>query len=137
MNKHLEKNIKYWLKGSKKDFQVAQDLFELKYYSQCLFFCHLSVEKLLKGMVIKATNDYPPYTYDLRELAKLAGLDLSSKRKEILDEIFSFNIAGRYAEVKFEFYKEHNNKQHARKYLEITNNVLIWLKKEFPKKSKK
>ena len=137
MNKHLEKNIKYWSKGSKKDFQVAQDLFGLKHYAHCLFFCHLSVEKLLKGMVVKRTNDFAPYIHDLRELAERANVELNSEQEKILDKIFSFNIAGRYAEAKLEFYKNNDNKKYAQEYLEITNNILKWLKKEFQQKSKK
>ena len=88
-------------------------------------------------MVVRTINDYPPYTHDLRELAKLAGLGLNSEQERILEIISTFNIAGRYAGAKFEFYKKYNNKQHAEKYLEITNNLLKWLKKEFQQKLKK
>ncbi|MCK5465875.1 HEPN domain-containing protein [Candidatus Parcubacteria bacterium] len=137
MNIHLEKNIEHWLKGSKNDFKVAQDLFNLKHYSHCLFFCHLSVEKLLKGIVVKETNDFAPYIHDLRELAERANVELNSEQEKILDEIFSFNIAGRYAEAKLEFYKSNNDIEYAQEYLEITNNVLKWLKKEFQQKLKK
>jgi HEPN domain-containing protein len=137
MNIHLEKNIEHWLKGSGKDFKVAQDLFRLKHYSHCLFFCHLSVEKLLKGVVVKEINDFAPYTHDLKRLAEIANLDLDIEQKKILEIISTFNVAGRYAEAKLEFYKKYNNRQCAKKYLEITSNLLIWLKKEFQQKSKK
>jgi len=48
--------------------------------------------------------------------------------------IFTFNIAGRYADAKFEFYKKYNKKEYAQKYLKITKDLLLWLKKEFHKK---
>ena len=127
-------NIQYWLNSSKKDFQVAQNLFNSRYYPQCLFFCHLSLEKILKAIIIKIIKDYPPYIHDLRRLAEIAKIDLNSQQMEYLDKIFTFNIAGRYADAKFEFYKKYNKKEYAQKYLKITENLLLWLKKEFQKK---
>ena len=127
-------NIQYWLDSSKKDFQVAKSLFNSKYYSYCLFFCHLSVEKLLKAIVVKVTKNYPPYTHGLRKLAEFGKIKLSSEQKEILDKIFTFNIAGRYADAKLEFHKKYNRKEYAQKYLKITEDLLLWLKKEFQKK---
>ena len=137
MNTHLEKNIEHWLKGSKNDFKVAQDLFRLKHYSHCLFFCHLSVEKLLKGIVVKETNDFAPYIHDLQRLTEIANLNLDTEQEKILEIISTFNVASRYAEAKTEFYKEYNNRQSAEKYLKTTDNILKWLKKEFQRKLKK
>ena len=131
---NIKKNIKYWLDSSKKDFEVAQGLFKLKHYPQCLFFCHLSVEKILKAIVVKITKKYPPYVHGLRRLAELGEIKLTLEQKKILDEIFTFNIAGRYKDAKLEFYKKYNKKEYAQKYLAITKNLLLWLKKEFQKK---
>ena len=134
MKQHFEKTIKYWLDGSSKDFEAANVLFEKKLYSQALFFCHLSLEKMLKALFMKRIRKIPPFIHDLRRLAELAGLELSKERQEILDKIFTFNISARYAEEKLEFYKKYNNKKIASKYLNITKDLLKWLKKEFQKK---
>ena len=133
----FSENIKYWINGSKEDFQIAQSLARLKHYPQCLFFCHLSVEKLLKAIVIETINDFAPYTHDLRKLAKIADLKPNLKQKRDLEKIFTFNIAGRYADAKLDFYKKYNKKEHAQKYLKITEDLIIWLKKEFQKKLSK
>ena len=129
MKKNLQKNIKYWLDGSKKDLEVAQSLFKSKYYPQCLFFCHLTLEKLLKAIVMKTIKDYPPYIHDLRKLAEIAKIKLSSDQKMILDKIFTFNIAGRYTDKKYEFYKKYNKKEYVQEYLEKTEKLYLWLKK--------
>lgn len=50
-------NFQYWADGSKKDIEVADNLFDSGYYPQCLFFCHLSLEKLLKAIIVKRTNN--------------------------------------------------------------------------------
>ena len=97
-------NFQYWIDDSEKDFQVAKSLFISGYYSHCLFFCHLTIEKFLKAIVVKRTKEYPPYTHDLRRLAEIANLDLNSKQEKILEIISTFNIAGRYADTKLKFY---------------------------------
>jgi len=43
-----DKVIDFWIESSEEDFKVATGLFKLKHYPQSLFFCHLSLEKLLK-----------------------------------------------------------------------------------------
>jgi len=134
MKINAQKTIRYWLESSKKDFKAAQSLFESKHYAQCLFFCHLSLEKMLKSLVTKTSKKHPPYTHDLQRLAEIAKIDLGVQQRKYLDKIFTFNIAGRYADAKFEFYKKYNKKEYAQNYLKITEDLLLWLKKEFPKK---
>jgi len=136
MNKkqNLQKSIKYWKDGSSKDLAAAESLFKKGFYPQSLFFCHLSLEKMLKALFMKRTKKVSPFIHDLRRLAELMKLDLDKEKTEILDKIFTFNISARYAEEKLEFYKKYNNKKIATKYLKITKDLILWLKKEFPKK---
>lgn len=134
MSENFQKSIKYWLESSDKDFQAAESLFEKKLYPQCLFFCHLALEKFLKALVIKRIRQYSPFIHDLRRLAEIAKINLTEKQKQILDQIFTFNIAGRYPEEKSEFYRKYNKKEYAQKYLKLTQDLILWLKKEFQKK---
>jgi len=134
MKQNFQKSIKYWQESSSKDFKAAKSLFEKKLYPQCLFFCHLTLEKLLKALVIKVIKKHPPYIHDLRKLAEVAKIDLTEERQKFLDEISIFNISGRYPEEKFEFYKKYNKKEIATRYLKITKDLILWLKKEFQKK---
>ncbi len=129
----IDKNTQYWQESSGQDLKVAEELFKLSHYPQCLFFCHLSIEKLLKSIVVKITGDYPPYTHDLRKLAEIAGIKLNSEQEKILDKISIFNIAGRYADEKLKFYQEYNKEETAKEYLKITQDLILWLKKEFQK----
>ena len=125
--------INFWNKSSRRDLKTAQGLFELKRYDACLFFCHLSLEKLLKGLIVKITEKPSPYIHDLDRLAYLAQLDLSEKQSENLKIITDFNIAGRYNDEKSEFYKK-CTKKYTEKYLNITKELFLWLKKEYRKK---
>ena len=130
-------NFKIWLKNSEEDIKVADNLFKLKHYPQCLFFCHLSLEKILKAIIIKNTKNYPPYSHDLRRLAEMGKISLDIEQKKVLDQISIFNIAGRYADEKLEFYKKYNNKIYVEEYLNTTFKLRLWLKKEFRKKQKR
>ena len=83
---------------------------------------------------MKTTKNHPPFIHDLQRLAEIAKLDLTEEKEEDLNKIFTFNIAGRYANEKIEFYKKHNKREYAKKYLQITKDLILWLKKEFQKK---
>lgn len=136
-NKEIEKKVIYWQKDSEKDFKVAEVLFERKFYDRCLFFCHLTVEKLFKAIVIKETKKSALRIHDLRKLAQDAGLELGQEKKDLLDQFSAFNIIGRYPDDKAEFYKMYSkDKKIAEKYLKLTADLVIWLKKELQKKYK-
>ncbi|MCL5010972.1 MAG: HEPN domain-containing protein [Patescibacteria group bacterium] len=130
-------------------------MFEGKKYADCLFFCHLALEKTLKSAVVQKfiicspffmlektlksavvqkTREVAPYIHDLRRLTELAGISLGTKKERVLDEISAFNIAGRYPEEKLDFYKSYNKKAIAERYLQTTNDLILWLKKKLIKK---
>lgn len=126
---NIDDQIIFWEKSAKKDLDTANDLLGLKRYDACLFFCHLSLEKLLKSLVARNTQKTPPYIHDLERLAILAELDLDEDKTQNLRTITRFNIAGRYGDVKYNLYKV-ANKKYTEKYLEITKNLFLWLKKQ-------
>jgi len=121
-----QKIIKYWSMTSKQDFETAEILFENKKYSHALFFCHLSIEKILKAFIVRTTHTAPPLVHDLVRLAEKTGLGLSDKIKTGLAEISSFNIQARYDDYKLSFHKK-ANKRFAAKYIAMTKEILIWL----------
>jgi HEPN domain-containing protein len=130
---NVNEQIKYWEKSAKENLDAAEVLFKNKHYDSCLFFCHLALEKLLKAAVIKATKKHPPLIHDLARLANFAKLNLESGQVNYLRIITTFNISGRYSEIKYSFYKK-VDKTYSHNYLVITKKLFIWLKKEFQKK---
>lgn len=129
-----QKVIDYWLKGAEYDFETAKFLFEGKRYPECLFFCHLTIEKTLKALVVKRTKTHAPYTHQLVDLAKTAGIDLTEKQIDNLTEITEFNIVARYNGYKFDFYKR-CTEVYSKKYFKISKELFLWLKKQlYPSK---
>jgi HEPN domain-containing protein len=63
-----------------------------------LFFAHLALEKILKAVVCKQTNDMAPRLHNLVRLYELAALPVDTAKIEILAEMNAFNIEGRYPE---------------------------------------
>jgi HEPN domain-containing protein len=98
-----QERIKYWRSASRRDLRTAEGLLGLKRYDACLFFGHLAIEKLLKGLVEAHTNEIPPYTHDLERLGKLINTPLSDIQLADLRTITEFNIAGRYDDAKHAF----------------------------------
>jgi HEPN domain-containing protein len=100
-----EEIFKYWKDTSDKDYITMNNLFASKDYSWSLFIGHLVIEKLLKAVYIKNTEDInPPRIHDLLELAKRANIRVSEQQEDILDLLSTFNISARYPDYKQSFY---------------------------------
>lgn len=136
MTKALQNQIEYWHSSSKEDWKTAEYLLEGKRYDACLFFCHLSIEKFLKGLVVIETRETPPFIHHLLRLTQLANIECPADKKDALQLITTFHIAGRYKTEKSEFYRK-CTKPYTEKHFVLCKEILVWLKKESKKKSSK
>ena len=121
-----EKVVEYWIKSAEEDYKSAQGLFTLGRYSHCLFFCHLTIEKILKGFIVKYTKEPAPYEHNILHLVELLPIKFSDENLDRLAEINTFNISGRYDDYKFEFYKK-ATKEYTERFVTETNNIFIWI----------
>lgn len=128
----IQKQINFWKDSAEEDWLTAQSLLKSRRYAACLFFCHLMLEKLLKGLVVARTGQAAPFLHDLEKLAALAGLGLSDDQSRSLRIISSFNVSGRYDDVKRTFFTS-CNKEYAGLYVTISRKIYLWIKKEYPK----
>ncbi len=129
----MNKQINYWKESAGHNWETALDLLKTKHYDACLFFCHLTLEKILKALVVEHTNKSAPHIHDLERLALIAELPISKEQSEYLQTMTRFNIGGRYDDEKLAFYKS-CTKKYTEKYLNISNELQIWLKKQYRKK---
>jgi len=118
--------IKFWAISAKNDLETANWLFEGKRYLPCLFFCHLSIEKMLKAIIIKKNAEFQPI-HNLVRLANLSKLPVTDEIKNRLSDISEFNIRARYDDYKYQLYKK-ANKIFTQKYLINTKRIIKWLK---------
>lgn len=129
----VKEQIKFFKNSAERDWHTALILFKNKHYDSCLFFCHLAIEKLFKAIIADKTQKLAPFIHDLYTLAKLTNLNLDKEREGTLKVITTFNIAGRYSDAKYDFYKKCTfifTKNNLKKCKEI----FLWLKKESQKK---
>ena len=124
--KSEEEVVKYWSTASGEDFDTAEILCRNKKYHHALFFCHLSIEKMLKAIIVRSTRTAPPLIHDLVRLAEKAEIDISEAQKNELAEITTFNIGARYDDYKLSF-REKAKEEYSLRYLEKTREILEWL----------
>lgn len=115
--------VNHWATSAREDADTAKLLFDGKKYSYCLFFCQLAIEKLLKAIYIKQTDDAPPIIHDLVKLAQKTKISIDEKLTELLREITTFNIEARYDIHKLRLYKK-ATKVYTQTYLTHTGNIM-------------
>lgn len=98
--------LKYWIKTADQDWKVANHLFEKGDYPYALFFGHLTIEKILKGIFYDKHEQTPPFSHNLVYLSEKAEIELSDEQMELLEEISDFNLEARYPDDKFLFHKK-------------------------------
>jgi HEPN domain-containing protein len=123
----IDKQIFYWRETAKEDWSVAQQLVDSGKTRHGLFFAHLSLEKMLKALVCKFTQDLAPRIHNLNRLAELAGLAVSSEMMDILAEMNAFHIEGRYPET----LTKPPTIEEATRYIRRAEEVLQWLASQF------
>lgn len=92
----VDKQVTFWRSSALEDWDAARALIRQKRTRHGLFFAHLAFEKVIKAHVCRTTQDLAPRIHNLVRLAELAQLPLSNAQVDLLAEMNSFNIEGRY-----------------------------------------
>lgn len=116
--------IQHWLNGSEEDISAAESLLENRHFRQALFFTHLSLEKVLKALIVKTTKDHPPKIHNLVRLAEIAGFEIDEDRQDFLRKFNFYVLQGRYPE----FGIVSISAEDARNRIKESRKVLEWLK---------
>src|SRR3989344_893872 len=98
--------VQAWRNSAREDMATSDELFKLKKYSGCLFFLHLALEKIIKGVHQHLKHEPSLFIHDLYKLATKAGIEVSELEKLMLDEISTFNVAARYDIFKLKLYQK-------------------------------
>ena len=130
---NIKQVVDYWKTEAERNYETAEFLYKGKKYSDCLFFCHLMLEKILKGLVVKQTKIHAPYIHELDTLVIRTNLDLNEEQMRQLKIINTFNIRARYDNIKKSFYQRCDT-NYTEEYFNISKELYLWLKKEYQKK---
>ncbi len=123
-----KEQITHWKSLSDYDMTTAKYMLQTKRYPYCLYMCHLSIEKILKGLLMQQTGNHPPFSHNLVALAKSLEITFDENQKTLLADLTEFNIEARYPEWKKEFYKRATGK-YTYDYFTQTQKLQKWLKK--------
>lgn len=118
--------IDYWSRGAASDIETAKILIKNKKYLHALFFCHLTIEKIIKAHVTKVTNQVPPKSHNLFRLLELAGIEVSDENAEFLGILMKYQLEGRYPD----YIPENPGKKNVDEYYKKTEEILTWLKNQ-------
>ena len=127
-----KEQIFHWQELSDYDITTTKYMFQTKRYPYCLYMCHLSIEKILKSIIMQQTSQHPPFTHNLVALAKTTEINFDEQQKILLSDLTEFNIEARYPEWKKQFYKRANRK-YTYNYFTQTQKFQKWLKKSLKK----
>lgn len=131
MKERFVEQIRHWQQSSEETWSTARWLRRGKRYAECLFFCQLTLEKTLKGLVVLATQRDAPYIHDLVRLAQIAQVAVTEREGRILNIISGFNLKARYDDEK-ETFRKQATRAYTEKYFAEADVLRVWLQKKYP-----
>lgn len=123
-----EEAVKRWYESAERNLTTAKEMMKLNHRDWALFVGQLALEKLLKGIITKQTEDAPPYIHDLVRLSKIARIELNQTQKDQLATISRFNVEARYDFIKAELYKK-ATPAYVKRWIGVIEELYLWLTK--------
>jgi HEPN domain-containing protein len=85
-----------WVEDAEYDLQSAEVMLDSGRYFFVVFMCHLTIEKLLKAVIVERQGIVPPKTHNLVGLVTRAGLTVPAERRPLLNELDNMSVVTRY-----------------------------------------
>jgi HEPN domain-containing protein len=124
-----DKKYEEWFFQSDYDIETALDMYKAGRYIYCIFMCHLSLEKALKGLLIKQTGEFPPKSHSLIYFVEKIGLRVSDSRYEFLFTLNKISIPTRYPEDLQKLFTTYT-KEKTLEILNLTKETQTWIKQQ-------
>jgi HEPN domain-containing protein len=85
-----------WVEDAEYDLQSAKAMLDNGRYFFVVFMCHLTIEKLLKSVIIERQGIEPPRIHNLFGLIARAGLTIPPERRPLINELDNMSVVTRY-----------------------------------------
>jgi len=127
----MEKYKKYeeWFLQSDYDLDTALDMFKAGRYIYCIFMCHLSLEKALKGLWVKRTEEYPAKLHDLIYFVEKMDLLMTEDYYEFLFTLNKISVPARYPDDLIKVSSSYS-KNRTNDILTQTKEIQTWIKEQ-------
>lgn len=123
--------ISYWINLAQYDFETAEAMLKTGRLLYVGFMCHQVIEKSLKALFVKLRTGVPPYSHNLRYLAREEGIYdlLSEAQKTYLDTLEPLNIESRYPDYKQKIFDSLSYEK-GEQLLGQTRELFQWLRNQ-------
>jgi HEPN domain-containing protein len=118
-----------WYFQSDYDLETAVDMLKSGRTVYCVFMCHLSLEKALKGLLIKRTGDFPSKSHSLIYFVEKLELDLEESVYEFIFTLNKISVPTRYPDNLRKLFAAYT-KEKTELILNKTKEVQLWIKQQ-------
>jgi HEPN domain-containing protein len=127
----MEHQLKYeeWFFQSDYDLETAYQMLLSGRNIYCIFMCHLSLEKALKGQFIKQLNVFPPKVHDLMYFVDRISLLTDDTHLNFIMWLNRMGIITRYPEDLRNMIKLFSQEQTSNIY-EQSKTIQKWIKQQ-------
>ncbi len=125
---------KWWLM-SDEDLSTAETIYEGGHFINCLFMCHMSVEKALKGLWLKQHPgslehpSNPPYTHSLLRLRRELVIALDEELEEHIILMDDMSVPLRY-DFELKILDKSYSKAETAELLYISKRLQLWIREQ-------
>lgn len=127
----MNEKAQYWVELADYDLETARVMLENRRFLYVGFMCHQVAEKMLKAFYANTHSDLPPYTHNLKYLARESGIDesMSEDQGNTLNLLQPLNIEARYPEDRDKLMKTLSEERCAL-LLGKTQELYGWIKQQ-------
>ena len=123
------KKYEEWFFQSDYDLETAVDMYKTGRYVYCIFMCHLSLEKALKGLYVKGTGEYPPKSHSLIFFVERLGIQMNDTTYEFVFTLNKISVPTRYPEDLRRLFEAYTKKR-TEEILKLTKETQLWIKQQ-------
>ena len=129
MKEKEHKQFEEWFIQSDYDLETAMAMLKTGRFIYCVFMCHLSIEKALKGLFVKKLNKVPSKIHNLIFLADELNLELTESHLKFIYKLNALSITTRYPDELRKLIRLYNF-EITEQILNNTNEIQQWIKKQ-------
>ena len=121
-----------WLLQADYDLETAEAMFKSERFIYVVFFCHLAIEKGLKGIYHTRQKKMPPKVHNLLYFVEKLELAVPDQLMDSLQRINSASVPTRYPDSFSRIYKDFT-RERAHNAIVNTKEILKWIRIESSK----
>jgi HEPN domain-containing protein len=124
-----DKRHEEWYFQSDYDLETAGDMFKSGRYVYCIFMCHLSLEKALKGLLVKTKGEFPSKSHSLIYFVEKMELRMEDSYYEFLFTLNKISVPTRYPEDLRKLFAAYSYER-TNAILKQTKEIQLWIKQQ-------